>query len=107
MASYKKPCRRCGAYLPSSSRFCPRCGSGAPFADLCPGCLHQVSREERRCGCCGRALRAICPVCGGETFVGEACERCGASLMKRCPNPRCGELQFFENMVCTACGGKF
>jgi hypothetical protein len=40
------------------------------------------------------------------TFAGERCEACGGGLMIHCTNSRCGELQFFENIKCTACGKK-
>ncbi|MDD3243850.1 MAG: zinc ribbon domain-containing protein [Eubacteriales bacterium] len=106
MAEYKQPCRHCGALLARDSRFCPKCCSGAPFADLCPACLRQVSREDRLCAGCGRPLRVSCPHCGGQTFVGERCDACGGTLLKACPNPRCGQMQFFENTRCTACGKK-
>ena len=104
MAFYKHPCRHCGALLPEDSRFCPCCGSGAPFGELCPSCLREISREMARCSDCGRALYITCPHCGGRSFVGEKCEVCGKSLMKQCPNLRCGQQQFFENKKCTACG---
>jgi len=46
-----------------------------------------------------------CPFCKQQTFVGaEKCEACGLSLMMRCVNKRCEQLQFFENTKCTACG---
>lgn len=106
MAVYKEPCRHCGTLIPQDSRFCPRCGSRAPFADFCPTCLHIISREDRVCAGCGRPLYVACPTCGEQTFVCEKCDRCGANLLKRCPHPRCGEMQFFQNAVCNACGKK-
>ncbi len=106
MAVYKEPCRHCGTFILRSSRFCPKCGSRAPFTDLCPTCLREVSREASLCDFCGRPLHVTCPKCGAKTFVGEKCDECGASLLKQCQNPRCGELQFFQNTKCTACGKK-
>lgn len=106
MASFKKPCRHCGTLLESDARFCPHCASGAPFADLCPACLREVSRAERICPGCGRPLYVTCPHCGAATFVAERCQACGRTLMVRCENPRCGGKQFFENTKCTMCGKK-
>ncbi len=107
MAVYKVPCRHCGTLIARDSRFCPKCGSRAPFMDLCPTCLREVGREDAVCPGCGRPLYVACPNCGKQTFAGERCDVCGASLLKKCPNPLCGEMQFFENSRCTACGKSF
>jgi predicted RNA-binding Zn-ribbon protein involved in translation (DUF1610 family) len=40
------------------------------------------------------------------TFVQDACERCGKTLLVQCENARCQQLQFFQNAKCTACGKK-
>ena len=104
MAFYKQPCRFCGGLLERDARFCPKCGSDAPFADLCPACLRLVRREDARCSQCGRELYILCPHCGERTFAASKCGVCGKSLTKSCPNPRCKQPQFFENTVCTACG---
>ena len=106
MAIYKEPCRHCGTFIPGDSRFCPKCGSRAPVADLCPACLRVICREDAACSGCGRLLRISCPKCGKQSFVGEKCDICGESFMKKCKNPRCGEMQFFDNRNCTACGKK-
>lgn len=107
MATYRQPCKVCGALLERDAQFCPQCGSEAPFVDLCPACLHLVRREDLRCAGCGRPLYVVCPHCGGRTFAASRCDVCGKSLTKPCPNPRCGQQQFFENTVCTACGKSF
>lgn len=104
MGSYKQPCIHCGTLTDRGAPLCAGCGSRSPFGYRCPSCLAAVERTQRLCASCGHSLRVICPHCGGETFADERCERCGASLMKRCPNRRCGEPQFFENDKCTACG---
>lgn len=104
MATYKQPCLHCRTFIERDSRFCPACGSGSPFGYICPTCRSPIGKEQKVCSSCGRQLRVICPYCGKETFVGEECEHCKGSLMKICPNPRCGERQFFQNVKCTACG---
>jgi hypothetical protein len=68
--------------------------------------MREIQKGQPVCSGCGRALYVKCPTCGGQTFAGERCEACGAGLMINCTNARCGELQFFENTKCTACGKK-
>ena len=104
MAFYKQPCIHCGTLLERDARFCPTCGNGSPFGYHCPACLHEILKGQMRCAGCGRPLYIPCPVCGKQTFVQERCEACGASLMVQCPNKRCLQMQFFENMKCSACG---
>ena len=106
MATYKQPCVHCGTFIDRDARFCPKCASRSPFGYLCPTCLRPVEKGSAVCAECGRPLYVICPACQKQTFVDDKCEQCGASLMIRCQNPRCGELQFFENTKCTACGKK-
>lgn len=106
MPVYKEPCRHCGELLDQDSRFCPKCGSRSPFVDLCPSCLREISRGDKLCAGCGRALIVSCPHCNQETFVGDTCDHCGKTLLKQCKNKRCNEMQFFQNQKCTACGKK-
>lgn len=106
MASYMRPCIHCGAYIGSDARFCTSCQSGSPFGYLCPICLRPIEKGQPLCSGCGRTLYIPCPTCEKPTFAGVKCEMCGASLMIRCQNPRCGMQQFFENAKCTACGKK-
>lgn len=106
MASYKQSCLHCGTYVDRDARYCPACKSGSPFGYLCPTCLRPAQKGQPLCSGCGRSLYVSCPVCTKQTFVQEACEKCGVSLMVQCQNPRCGEQQFFENIKCTACGKK-
>lgn len=106
MATYKQQCIHCGAFIERDSRFCPTCGSRSPFGYTCPTCRSPIQKEHRICSGCGRPLRIPCPHCGGMTFVGARCDHCGNSLLVQCSNPRCGELQFFQNPKCTACGKK-
>ena len=68
--------------------------------------MRPVRQEQPLCPGCGRPLYVTCPHCGGRTFVQDLCQRCGGDLMVRCENRRCGELQFFQNTKCTACGKK-
>ena len=106
MATYKKPCERCGGLVNGDARFCPSCG-GSPFGYLCPSCLKPIERAHMVCSGCGRSVYIPCPFCGGQTFIGETrCDACGVSLMVPCQNPRCGQMQFFQNTMCTACGKK-
>jgi RNA polymerase subunit RPABC4/transcription elongation factor Spt4 len=105
MATYKVPCVHCGEMVERDSRLCPKCGSRSPFGYRCPGCLREIRRGDLVCAGCGRRLMTACPYCGGQTFVGaENCGVCGRTLMILCENKRCGQLQFFENTRCTACG---
>ena len=104
MATYKKPCMHCKTLIAGDSRFCPTCGSRSPFGYVCPTCRTPISKEQVACPGCGRHLRVICPYCGKPTFVADKCEHCLGTLMVKCQNPRCGEMQFFENHKCTACG---
>jgi len=106
MATYKQNCIHCGTLVDRDSRFCPTCGSHSPFSYLCPTCLREVQKDQALCAGCGRALYIICPLCGNRTFVQERCEACGSWLVISCKSKNCGELQFFENERCTACGKK-
>ena len=96
----------CGQFIERDSRLCPGCGSRSPFGYHCPACLRAIEKGQVVCSGCGRTLYVACPTCGNRTFTGERCESCGAGLMIKCQNARCGELQFFENTKCTACGKK-
>lgn len=104
MASYKQPCIQCGELIERDSRLCPKCGSRSPFGYQCPTCLKEIQKGQVVCSGCGRSLYIPCPTCGKQTFTSERCEICGAGMMIKCENKRCGELQFFENTKCTACG---
>ncbi len=106
MATYKKNCIFCNALIEPDSRFCPKCGNRSPFALRCPACLREVSGEDTVCPGCGRPLVIHCPFCGENTFVADRCQSCGRSLMVPCPNKRCGEMVFFQNTHCRACGKK-
>lgn len=106
MASYKQPCMHCNTFIDSDARYCPSCQNGHPFGYACPTCLRSVEKKQSICSSCGRALYVPCIHCGKLTFVQERCEQCGAELMVRCSNRRCGAEQFFENAKCTACGKK-
>lgn len=107
MATYKQPCIHCGEFIERDNRLCTKCGSRSPFGYHCPTCLKEIEKGQAACSGCGRELYVHCPSCNQLTFAGERCEKCGAGLMKICQNPRCGELQFYQNMKCTACGKKF
>jgi len=104
MATYKQTCIHCGTLTDRDARFCPTCGSHSPFVYVCPTCRREIQKGQAVCAGCGRQLYIACPLCGNMTFVQERCESCNSWLMYRCPGKYCGEMQFFENEVCTACG---
>ena len=106
MASYKQPCIHCGEFIERDSRLCVKCGSRSPFGYHCPTCMREIQKGQPACSGCGRSLTVICPTCEAPTFAGERCDKCGAGLMINCTNSRCEQLQFFENIKCTACGKK-
>jgi len=105
MASYKKPCIHCNEMIEGDSRVCTKCASRSPFGYNCPNCNKEIQRGYAVCSGCGRGLLTVCPFCSGQTFVGsERCDICRKPLLVYCENKRCGQLQFFENQKCTACG---
>ncbi len=106
MAFYKEPCIHCGQLIDADSHFCTKCGSHSPFCYNCPSCLRVIQKGDAVCPGCGRPLYIQCPHCNGTTFVQDNCEQCGKSLMVQCESKRCLQLQFFQNMKCTACGKK-
>ena len=106
MASYKQPCIHCNDFIDRDSRICPSCGSRSPFGYKCPECLKEVTKDQAICSGCGRSLGTLCPTCLQPSFAAERCDKCGSSLLIKCTNPRCEEMQFFENDNCTACGKK-
>ena len=106
MATYKQPCIHCKEFIERDARFCSKCASRNPFGYSCPVCLRDIKKEQKLCEGCGSSLYTACPSCRQQTFKAERCEGCGESLMKKCEYKRCGEMQFFENVKCTACGKK-
>lgn len=106
MASCKQPCIHCGELIERDSRLCAKCNRRNPFGYYCPTCLREIQKGQMLCSGCGRPLYVSCSACKQQTFVGECCEACGASLLVSCVNPRCGDVQFFENTQCTTCGKK-
>jgi hypothetical protein len=98
---------RCGKLIPRDSAFCGECGYRSPFGFHCPACLKPIEKSGVACPSCGKPLYSPCPECKNPTFIGEeVCEHCNTPLLVKCTNPRCGQMQFFENERCTACGKK-
>ncbi len=104
VAGYKRPCMHCGNLIDDDARYCLYCSSRSPFGYHCPSCLKPIKMGQSICSACGRPLYIVCPHCGQQTFVDDRCQVCGMSLLVQCPNSRCGEPQFFQNISCTACG---
>ena len=107
MASYKQACIHCGGLIDADSRFCIKCGKRNPFSLRCPFCLREVAKDDMICGGCGKSLVICCPKCGKDTSAYyDECQMCGTSLLVPCTNSRCGEMEFFKNTHCRACGKK-
>jgi predicted RNA-binding Zn-ribbon protein involved in translation (DUF1610 family) len=106
VASYKKACIHCGRLVDPDARVCPGCGSRSPLAWRCPTCLKEVMPQDVVCNGCGRSLIVACPHCHQQTRTNERCDKCGQSLLIQCQNKRCGDLQFFDQTRCNACGKK-
>lgn len=107
MATYMKRCAHCATPIDGDAHVCPSCGTTSPFAFACPTCKHAIDKSQRVCPGCARPLWVHCPSCKEWTFVQDTCEHCNKGLLMRCPNERCGALQFFENNFCTECGQRF
>ncbi len=78
------PCPRCGAWVPSGYKFCPKCGA-AIKTWICWRCRSPVPQDRKFCGKCGapreRPKTVICPYCGYENLPGRKfCGRCGRPL---------------------------
>jgi len=53
-------------------------------AAICPHCGSPISRGDRFCSHCGRALAPACPSCGRGVSVGDAfCTGCGRRLQPK------------------------
>jgi len=106
MATYKQPCIHCDTMIDRDARICINCLSRNPFGYHCPTCMKPIEKGQVACSNCTRVLYVNCPICGAQTFVGERCDACKVSLLVQCSNPRCEQMQFFQNEKCTACGKK-
>jgi membrane protease subunit (stomatin/prohibitin family) len=49
-------CPKCGANVPSGSKFCPACGEKQAAATFCPNCGKQVPAGAKFCPSCGQKL---------------------------------------------------
>lgn len=77
-------CPKCGAPVPTGSRFCPGCGAQvAPAGNVCPKCGAQVPAGARFCPGCGNPMAAgkVCPKCGKALEPGARfCPDCGQKI---------------------------
>lgn len=106
MALFKKPCKHCGELVESDALVCPNCTRHNPLVDRCFNCNREITRNNKVCSGCGRPVYLACPVCKATTFMQDRCDVCGANLMIKCTNKRCGVDQFFNTIKCNACGKK-
>ncbi|MBQ8595397.1 MAG: SPFH domain-containing protein [Oscillospiraceae bacterium] len=76
-------CKKCGAELSGSSKFCSNCGAQVTVDDGmidCPNCGKKVSKGKF-CSQCGYSFANVCPKCGAKLDSGaKFCKECGASL---------------------------
>lgn len=75
-------CPKCGAKLPSGTKFCNECGTRILPADemICPHCGKSV-KKGKFCPECGTRLAGVCPKCGAELPSGaKFCNECGEKL---------------------------
>ena len=72
-------CVKCGAKIPTSTKFCPECGASQGIK--CPKCGESVASGAK-----------FCPNCGEKLLEEKTCPKCGKKLnsnAKFCPD--CGE----------------
>ncbi len=78
-----KECRNCGKKLPTTARFCEKCGTPQPGGDekrtkVCANCKRILSVEAKFCDVCAtpQPSQPGVPGIGQEKII---CKRCGAS----------------------------
>ena len=75
------PCTKCGANVPSGSKFCPACGTQQQTGMTCPKCNAQVPPGSKFCPACGQPMESACPKCGTKVAAGSKfCPNCGSQL---------------------------
>ncbi|MDW5563132.1 MAG: zinc ribbon domain-containing protein [Methanomassiliicoccus sp.] len=105
MPGYMKPCRYCGELVPPDSNSCPICGKWNPVDEIrCPKCRSPIKEGWKGCAHCGQSLTVSCPACGKDTFFGDHCQQCGARLMVKCQQRKCGFEQPPLGPICSKCG---
>ena len=79
----KTSCPKCGAIIPSGSKFCLECGEKIETVPIC---------------------MIICPECGKTVQKGKFCPECGYRFISLCPN--CGKEVPDGAKFCLECGTK-
>ena len=79
----KEVCSKCGASIPTGSKFCPECGEKT---EKVPDNM------------------ITCPECGQTVVKGKFCPECGHKFISVCPN--CGETVSSGTKFCPQCGTK-
>ncbi|HTY89965.1 MAG TPA: SPFH domain-containing protein [Methanocella sp.] len=70
------PCTKCGATVPSGSKFCPSCGT--PQQNSCPKCGVSLPSGAKFCPSCGASIQGSCSKCGAKLESGvRFCSQCG------------------------------
>lgn len=104
MASFSQGCIYCNALIGADASWCPSCQAHHPFGYQCWNCHCAIKKGQTVCALCGNALIIKCPKCAQKTFAQSRCEVCDASLLQRCPNPKCQDWQYFLAEKCHSCG---
>lgn len=107
LATYSKFCSYCNQLIPGDSTVCPLCMKEDPFTMRCLKCRNPIQKNWKVCSSCGIKLVAICPKCNKEVPTAIKCENCNETLLMRCKNKKCLEVQVVtKGRKCIKCGKK-